>query len=144
MLCITFDRPRSNNGHRTTFIRKFSTTICLHQNNLTMDPDAIFIILLYLCMLVLTIGSIIGLSRKIWRSKVSIAVKLLVVGVLIGLLIFALSIFDTVGAGNVTISRWEIMIYSASLLIGLNWSINLNRKQFFEKIKISKSLKLRS
>lgn len=107
-----------------------------------MAPDAIFLILLYLCMLVLTIGSIIGLSRKIWRSKVSIAVKLLVVGVLIGLLIFALSIFGTVETGNVTISRWEIMIYSASLLIGLNWSINLNRKQFFEKIKISKSLKV--
>jgi hypothetical protein len=107
-----------------------------------MDPDAIFFILLYLYMLVLTIGSIIGLSRKIWRSKVSIAVKLLVVGVLIGLLIFALSIFGTVETGNVTISRWEIMIYSASLLIGLNWSINLNRKQFFEKIKISKSLKV--
>lgn len=107
-----------------------------------MDPDAIFIILLYLCLLILTIGSIIGLSKKIWRSKVSIAVKLLVVGMLVGLLIFALSIFDTVETGNVTISRWEIMIYSASLLIGLNWSINLNRKQFFERIKISKSIRV--
>ena len=107
-----------------------------------MDPDVIFIILLYLIMLILTIGSIIGLSKKIWRSRVSIVIKLLVVGVLGGLLIFALSIFDTVETGSVTISRWEIMIYSASLLIGLNWSINLNSKQLFERIKISKSLRV--
>jgi hypothetical protein len=107
-----------------------------------MGPDAIFIILLYFFLLILTIGSIIGLSRKIWKSKVSLAIKLLVVGSLVGLLIFALSIFDTVETGDVAISRWEIMIYSASFLIGFNWSINLNRKQVFQRIRIPNWLKV--
>ena len=107
-----------------------------------MDPDGIFFVLLYLLLLILTIGSIVGLSRKVWQSKVSIALKLLFVGILVGLLIFALSMFDTVETGEVTISRWEIMIYSASFLIGMNWSINLNRRQIFQKIKVSKYLKV--
>jgi hypothetical protein len=103
-----------------------------------MDPDGIFLILLYLCLLILTIGGIIGLSRKVWRSDVSLVIKLFVVGVLIGLLIFALVKFDTVETGEVFISRWEIMIYSASFIIGLNWSINLIRKQAFHRIKVPK------
>ena len=107
-----------------------------------MDPDAIFIILLYICLLILTIGSILGLSKKIWKSNVSIILKLLVVGLLAGLLILALYKFDTVETGNVTISRWEIMIYSASLLIGLNWSINLSSKSGFQRINVPKYLKL--
>ena len=107
-----------------------------------MDPDAIFIILLYITLLILTLGSIIGLSRKIWQSDISIVLKLLVVGLLVGLLIFALLKFDTVETGEVTISRWEIMIYSASLLIGLNWSINLSRKQVIQRIKLHKHIKV--
>lgn len=107
-----------------------------------MDPDAIFIILLYITMLVLTIGSIIGLSKKIWQTGVSVALKLLVVGLLVGLLILALVKFDGVETGDVIISRWEIMIYFASLLIGLNWSINLSRKPTLRTIKVSKNLKV--
>jgi hypothetical protein len=111
-----------------------------------MDPDVIFIILLYILMLILTIVSIFGLSKKIWRQDVSIAVKLIVIGLLVGLLIFALLIFngtetsETVGAN--VISRWEIMIYSASFLIGLNWSINLVRRQVFETFKLPNYLKV--
>ena len=107
-----------------------------------MDPDAIFIILLYLIMLVLTIGSIIGLSKKIWLANVSVVLKLLVVGLLVGLLILALAKFDGVETGDVLISRWEIMIYSASLLIGLNWSINLSRKAALQTIKVPKYIKV--
>src|SRR5574343_51128 len=112
-----------------------------------MDPDAIFIILLYLTMLVLTIGSIVGLSKKIWRANVSMVLKFIVVGLLTFLLIFALIKFDGVESGEVRgrqfyISRWEIMIYSASLLIGLNWSINLSNKQPFQRIRVSKSIKV--
>ena len=107
-----------------------------------MDPDAIFIILLYLTMLVLTIGSIIGLSKKIWHTNVSVVLKLLVVGLLVGLLILALVKFDGVETGDVIISRWEIMIYSASLLIGLNWSINLSCKSALQSIKVPKYLKV--
>lgn len=101
-----------------------------------MDPDAIFIILLYLIMLGLTIGCIIGLSTKIWESAASIVLKIFVIGVLVGLLILALLKFDGVESGYVIISRWEIMIYSASFLIGLNWSINLIRKQSVLRIKV--------
>ena len=67
---------------------------------------------------------------------------LLVVGLLAGLLILVLYKFDSVETGNVTISRWEIMIYSASLLIGLNWSINLSSKSGFQRINVPKYLKL--
>jgi hypothetical protein len=107
-----------------------------------MDPDAIFIILLYITMFVLTIGSIIGLSKKIWQADISVILKLLVVGLLVGLLIFALAIFDGVETGDVIISRWDIMIYSASLLIGLNWSINLSRKPVLQTIEVPKYLKV--
>ena len=112
-----------------------------------MDPDAIFIILLYLTMLVLTIGSIVGLSKKIWRTNVPVVLKLIVVGLLTFLVIFALIKFNGVETGEVQgrqifISRWEIMIYSASILIGLNWSINLNRKQALQKIKLHKYFKI--
>jgi hypothetical protein len=111
-----------------------------------MDPDVIFIILLYILMLILTIVSIFGLSKKIWRQGVSIAVKLIVIGLLVGLLIFALLIFNDTETGEtvvgVVISRWEIMIYSASFLIGLNWSINLVRRQVFETIKLPNYLKV--
>lgn len=99
-----------------------------------MDPDVIFIMLLYLIMLGLTIGCIIGLSRKIWLSEVSIALKIFVIGVLVGLLILALLKFDGVETRDVIISRWTIMIYSASFLIGLNWSINLTKKQAFLRL----------
>ena len=77
-----------------------------------------------------------------WKSNVSIILKLLVVGLLAGLLILVLYKFDSVETGNVTISRWEIMIYSASLLIGLNWSINLSSKSGFQRINVPKYLKL--
>ncbi len=107
-----------------------------------MDPDAVFIILLYLTMLVLTIGSIIGLSKKILQANVSVVLKLLVVGLLVGLLILALVKFDGVETGDAVISRWEIMIYSASILIGLNWSINLNRKSALQSIILPKYLKV--
>ena len=99
-----------------------------------MDPDAIFIIFLYLIMLGLTIGCIIGLSRKIWLSDASMVLKIFVIGGLVGLLILALLKFDGVETGEVIISRWTIMIYSASFLIGLNWSINLIRRQAFLRI----------
>ena len=107
-----------------------------------MDLDAIFIILLYLTMLVLTIGSIIGLSKKIWGTDVKVILKLIVVGLLVSLLILALVKFDGVETGNTIISRWEIMIYSASLLIGLNWSINLCRKSALQTIKMPQYLKV--
>jgi hypothetical protein len=107
-----------------------------------MDPDVIFLILLYITMLILTIGGIIGLSKKIWQCDVSIAIKLLVVGLLVGLLILALLKFDTIETGEVIISRWEIMIYSASFLIGLNWGININRKQIIQKIKLPNYIKV--
>lgn len=107
-----------------------------------MDPDAIFIILLYIGFLALTIGSIIGLSKKIWQSGVSAVLKLLVIGLLVSLLILALVKFDTVETGEVIINRWVIMIYSASLLIGLNWSINLVCKQPLKRIKVPNYLKV--
>ncbi len=123
-----------------TLVGNYRKQIVHIKTTLSMDPDGIFLILLYLCLLGLTIRGIIGLSRKMWRSDVALAFKLLVVGVLIGLLIFALVKFDTVETGEVIISRWEIMIYSASFLIGLNWSINLIRKQAFQRIKVPKYL----
>ncbi len=107
-----------------------------------MDPDAVFIILLYIIMLVLTIGSIIGLSKKIWRVDVSVVIKLLLVGLLVGLLILALIKFGEIETENTIISIWEIMIYSASLLIGLNWSINLCSKPALKTIKIPKYIKV--
>jgi hypothetical protein len=112
-----------------------------------MDPDVIFIILLYITMLVLTVGSIIGLSKKIWRHDVPIALKLFVIGLLVGLLILALVKFNGVESGEVQgrqfyISRWDIMIYSASFLIGLNWSINIVHRQVFQRIKLPSYLKV--
>jgi hypothetical protein len=112
-----------------------------------MDPDVFFIILLYFVMLVLTIGSIIGLSKKIWQSNVSTVLKFLVVGLLIFLLTIALVKFNGVESGEVKgrqfyISRWDIMIYSASLLIGLNWSINLCRKPALRTIKLHEYFKI--
>ena len=112
-----------------------------------MDPDAIFIILLYIVMLILTIGSIIGLSKKIWQTDMSLVLKLFVVGLLTFLLILAIVKFDGVESGEVQgrqfhISRWEIMIYSASLLIGLNWSINLSSKPALQTIKLHEYFKI--
>jgi hypothetical protein len=107
-----------------------------------MDPDVIFIIFLYFCLLILTIGSITGISKKVWKSGLSKSLKLLVIGLLIGLLILALYKFDSVETGSVVISRWKIMIYSASLLIGLNWSINLSKRPEFQRIKVNKYLKV--
>jgi hypothetical protein len=112
-----------------------------------MDPDAIFIILLYFSMLVLTIGSILGLSKKIWKTKVSMILKFLVVGLLIFLLTIALVKFNGVESGEVQgrqfyISRWDIMIYAASLLIGLNWSINLSHKPALQTIRLNEYFKI--
>jgi 4-amino-4-deoxy-L-arabinose transferase-like glycosyltransferase len=107
-----------------------------------MDLDTIFVIILYLCMLFLSIGSIIALSRKIWRTKISMILKLLIPVILVGLLIIALLLFDTVETSEVKISRWEVMIYSASIIIGLNLSLNLNRKKLLSKIKVASNLKV--
>ena len=97
-------------------------------------------------MLALTIGSIIGFSKKIWKLDVLLSVKLIVIGLLVGLLTLALIKFNGTETGETAgsnyISRWEIMIYSASLLIGLNWSINLVYKQVFQQIKLPNYLKV--
>jgi hypothetical protein len=112
-----------------------------------MDPDVIFIILLYFVLLILAIGSIIGLSKKIWKSNVSIVIKFILVGLLIFLLTIALFKFNGVESGEVKgqqfyISRWDIMIYLASLFIGLNWSLNLCRKPSLQTIKLNKYFKI--
>ena len=93
-------------------------------------------------MLVLTIDSIIGLSKKIWSTNVPMVLKSLVIGLLIVLLILALAKFNGVERGRHIISRWEIMIYSASLLIGLNWSITIGRRQLLQDIKAPNYLKV--
>jgi len=107
-----------------------------------MDPDAIFLILLYLVMLGLTIGCIFGLSAKIWQTSAPWGLKIFAIALLVGLLIVALLVFDGVETGERIISRWQLMIYSASFLIGLNWSINLIRKQAFVRIKASNLIKV--
>lgn len=107
-----------------------------------MDPDVIFIMLLYIIMLGLTIGCIIGLSKKLWLSEVSIALKIFIIGILVGLLILALLKFDGVETRDVIISRWTIMIYSASFFIGLNWSINLSKRQALLRINAPSFVKV--
>jgi hypothetical protein len=104
-----------------------------------MDPDAIFIILLYIIFFILTIGSIIGLSKKIWNSSFSKTVKFLFVGIPIIFLIIALQNFNGDAASVIWII--EIIIFP-SLLIGLNWSINIIRRQPYEKINLPKNLKI--
>lgn len=93
-----------------------------------MDPDAIFIILLFLILFVLTIVSIVGLSKKIWRSATPTFLKILTVGLLLFLLIIALFKFDTVDTGKVYVSTAEIIVLCASFIIALNWSIDISKK----------------
>ena len=107
-----------------------------------MDPDAIFIILLYFIVLILTIGSIIGLSGKIWKSSLSLFFKLLLIGIPVSLLVLAILNFNTVETGNVVISIFEVMIFSASILIGLNWSLNLKNRKLLQRIKLPVYLKV--
>lgn len=104
-----------------------------------MDPDAIFIFLLYFIFLILTIGSIIALSKKIWKSNFSKTIKFLLLGLPIIFLIFALQNFGGDAASVIWII--EIIIFP-SLLIGLNWSINIIRRQPFDKIRLPIYLKI--
>lgn len=101
-----------------------------------MDPDAIFIILLYFILFILTCASIIGLSRKIFKSKMSTAVKLLIVALLVGLLIAGILTIDTVYTNDVLISPIDVIVFLASLSIGLNWSINLAHRRLLQRISI--------
>jgi hypothetical protein len=107
-----------------------------------MDPDSIFIIFLFLIVFVLTIGSIIGLFRKIWKSNFPNLIKILLIVPLLIFLVFAILKFDTVESGNVVLSTVEIIMLAASFLIGLNWSINLTRKQSFQKANLPQYLKI--
>jgi hypothetical protein len=93
-----------------------------------LDSDAMIIIILFLILLVLTIGSLIGLSKKIWASAVPTILKILAIGLLLLLLIIGLFKFDTVDTGKIYISTAEIIVLSASFVIALNWSINISRK----------------
>jgi len=93
-----------------------------------MDPDAIFIILLFLILLVVTIINLVGLSKKIWASGAPTILKIFSIVLLLLLLIIGVSRFDTVDTGKVYISTVEIIILFASFVIAINWSINISRK----------------
>ena len=104
-----------------------------------MDPDAIFIILLYFTFLILTIGSIIGLSKKIWNSTISKPVKLLFVGLSVFFLVIALLNFS----GPADSALWIIaIVIFPSFLIALNLSINIIRKHPFDKFKFPVNFKI--
>lgn len=92
-----------------------------------MDPDAIFIILLYIILLVVTVVNLIGLSNKIWSTGLSIVLKILLTGILLLLLVLGLFNIDTVDTGNVFISTAEFIVICASFVIAINWSINISR-----------------
>ena len=107
-----------------------------------MDPDSIFIILPFPIVFVLTISSIIGLFKKIWKSNFPSLVKTLLIVPLLIFLAFAILKFDAVESGNVVIRIVEIIMLAASFLIGLNLSINLTRKQSFQKVNLPLYLKI--
>ena len=88
-----------------------------------MDPDAIFIILLYFILFVLTVVSIVGLSKKIWASVTPTFIKILTVGLLLFLLIIGIFSFDTVDTGKA-----QIIVLCASFIIAFNWSIDISKK----------------
>ena|SRR5688572_11221896 len=107
-----------------------------------MDPDVIFIIVLYLILFILTVVSIIGLSKKILKSNLSLITKLILIAILIILLCIGILKFDTVDTSSVVIRTIEVIIYSASILIALNWSIHLTKKYSFSGIKLATYLKV--
>ena len=93
-----------------------------------MDPDAIFIIMLWFSLLILTIAAAINLLKKIWRSGFALAFKILLTPIVIFPLVFGIMKINTVEVGPPVISIFDIIIYSASFIIALNWSINIARK----------------
>jgi uncharacterized membrane protein len=82
------------------------------------------------------------LFRKIWKSNFPNLIKILLIVPLLIFLVFAILKFDTVESGNVVLSTVEIIMLAASFLIGLNWSINLTRKQSFQKANLPQYLKI--
>jgi hypothetical protein len=103
-----------------------------------MDPDVIFLILLYFTLLIFAIGSIIGLTKKIWKASFSKTVKLVLIGLVIILLLVEILIFSSAR------STWVLglFIFFPSFLISLNWSINIIRTNPYDKIKLPINTKI--
>jgi hypothetical protein len=103
-----------------------------------MDPDVIFLILLYFTLLIFAIGSIIGLTKKIWKASFSKTVKLVLIGLVIILLLVEILIFSSAR------STWVLglFIFFPSFLISLNWSVNIIRTNPYDKIKLPINTKI--
>ncbi len=91
-----------------------------------MDPDFIFIFLIWFIYLGFTIGAIIGLSRKIGGSRILKVYKALLICLIPALLVIAVYKFVTLNGD--TMYYADILFYYAAFLISLNLSINIASK----------------
>jgi len=89
--------------------------------------DMLFIILLLLTLFMLLIFGVLGLVRKVWKSRFSPSVKTVLILLLLIFPVVAYLTKDQVGSEN-GIGIAQILMVVATILIALNWSINLYRK----------------
>jgi hypothetical protein len=111
-------------------------------NKLGDGPGCFFIILLFFILFILTCASLIGLCRKIFRSKMSTTVKLLLIALLVGLLVAGIITINTAYTSDALISPTGIGVFSASLIMGLNWSINLTHGRLLKRISLPAYIKV--
>jgi len=89
--------------------------------------EMLFIILLLLTLFVLLIFNVLGLVRKIWNSRFSTSIKIMLIPLLLTFPAVAYLTKDQVGSEK-GIGVAQILMGVAIVLIALNWSINLYLK----------------
>jgi hypothetical protein len=105
-----------------------------------MDPDAIFIILLFIIFLVLLIVNTIALIKKIARTKWPLAGKIIIPVLLAAFLIWAPWYFTTTVHTSGEVSPYELLMGAGAMIIGLNWSLNIARNTTFRPGRMSPSV----
>lgn len=103
-----------------------------------MDPDAIFIILLFIIYLILLVINSIGLIRKIIYMNWPLAIKIILPVLLVGFFIWGPWYFTTT-VHTSGISPYPILLTIGALVIGLNWSLNIAKGIQFSKTRLSRS-----
>lgn len=112
----------------------------LHVNRVRMDPDAIFLMLLFLVFFVLLLVNTISLIKKIARTKWPLAVKIIIPVLLVAFLIWGPWYFTSTVYTNDTAYQMDLLMGAGALIIGLNWALNIAQNTTFRPGRISSSL----